>query len=214
MTCRNQTSREDIVKHLSQVTARDFEDAFEKPEHVTSNHVQHIFKSITTKCKSLGHTPEAAQGASKWQFEMMDHFGPNIIFLTITPENKCIFQVWLYTNPKRLKVDLKLPLQCYVYTWFSFFSFTFQISMTFQMIVIMKNVKLTGTSQKMIEIFIDSLMQCDSKKKISKGWDVFGTVIAFAQAHKEQGQKTLHWHWQIWVEDCHLKCEETYGMLT
>ena len=29
----------------------------------------------------------------------------------------------------------------------------------------------------------------------------FGRVFAFANTHKEQGQRTLHLHWQICVED-------------
>jgi hypothetical protein len=30
---------------------------------------------------------------------------------------------------------------------------------------------------------------------------ILGTVLAFAGVDKEQGRKTLHWHWQIWVEE-------------
>ncbi len=30
---------------------------------------------------------------------------------------------------------------------------------------------------------------------------ILGTVRAFAGANEEQGRKTLHRHWQIWVED-------------
>ncbi len=34
-----------------------------------------------------------------------------------------------------------------------------------------------------------------------KGKGTLGTVWAFAGADEEQGQKTLHQHWQIWVEE-------------
>jgi hypothetical protein len=64
-----------------------------------SNNVEHIVKTITTKCKSLAHTAEATQDARKHQFTMMDHFGLNNLFLTITPENECIFRVRLYADP-------------------------------------------------------------------------------------------------------------------
>ena len=37
------------------------------------------------------------------------------------------------------------------------------------------------------------------KQKGSKG--IFGTLDAYAVAHEEQGRKTLHGHWLIWVED-------------
>jgi hypothetical protein len=30
---------------------------------------------------------------------------------------------------------------------------------------------------------------------------ILGTVLAFSAADKEQGRKTLHHHWQIWVTE-------------
>jgi hypothetical protein len=45
------------------------------------------------------------------------------------------------------------------------------------------------------------MLQWYSKKKQSKGRGISGRVIAFAPLHEEQGRKTLHSHWQIWVEE-------------
>ena len=45
------------------------------------------------------------------------------------------------------------------------------------------------------------MLQWDSKKHEPKGKGILGRVIAFAPAHKEQGRRTLHSHWQVWVED-------------
>ena len=50
-------------------------------------------------------------------------------------------------------------------------------------------------------IFIDCLLQWDSKKKKAKQCGILGKVIAFAPAHEEQGRKKLQSHWQIWVEE-------------
>jgi hypothetical protein len=91
MTLRNQISRYDFGKSLNQVTAKDFEQSASNPDHATNNSVQHIVKSITTSCKSLGHTTEASQDARKHQFAIMDYFGLNGLFLTITPDDKCSF---------------------------------------------------------------------------------------------------------------------------
>jgi len=52
--------------------------------------------------------------------------------------------------------------------------------------------------QQVIEVFIDCILQWDSKEKRSKGRGIFGCVIAFMPAHEEQG---LHSHWQIWVKE-------------
>ncbi len=35
----------------------------------------------------------------------------------------------------------------------------------------------------------------------SKGKGILGTVLSFTGVDEEQGQKTLHRHWQIWVQE-------------
>jgi hypothetical protein len=55
--------------------------------------------------------------------------------------------------------------------------------------------------QQIIQIFIDCMLQWNSKKQQPKGERIFGRVLAFAQAYNEQGHKILHSHWQICVED-------------
>ena len=44
------------------------------------------------------------------------------------------------------------------------------------------------------------MLQWDKNQR-PKGDGIFGQVVAFVPAHEEQGRKTLHSHWQIWVED-------------
>ena len=99
MTCQNQNPREDLGKMLSWLTTKDFEIPSTNPEHPLSSNIEHIVKSITTKCKSLGHTAKAAQGTRKHQFAMMDHFGLNSLLLTITSGEECSFCVRLYADP-------------------------------------------------------------------------------------------------------------------
>ncbi len=48
---------------------------------------------------------------------------------------------------------------------------------------------------------MECLLKWDTKAQTSKGKGILGTVTAFAGADKEQGRKTLHPHWQIWVEE-------------
>jgi hypothetical protein len=98
MTCRNQNPREDFGRMLSRLTTKDFETPATNSRQPLSNNVENIVKTITTKCKSLAHTAEAAQDARKHQFTM-DHFGLNSLFLTITPNDKCSFRVRLYADP-------------------------------------------------------------------------------------------------------------------
>ena len=52
------------------------------------------------------------------------------------------------------------------------------------------------------------MLQWDSKKQEPKGKGILGRVIAFTPAHEEQGQRTLHSHWQVWVEDMSPQIQE------
>jgi hypothetical protein len=48
---------------------------------------------------------------------------------------------------------------------------------------------------------MESMLRWDIKKKTSNGKGILGTVVAFSAADEEQGRKTLHRHWQIWVKE-------------
>ena len=52
-----------------------------------------------------------------------------------------------------------------------------------------------------MQILTECLLKWDTKTQLSKGKGILGTVIAFAGADEEQGRKTLHRHWQIWVKE-------------
>ena len=56
-----------------------------------------------------------------------------------------------------------------------------------------------------MDIFNSYLLKWDVKTKTSTGQGILGTVRAFFVADKEQGQKTLHRHWQIWIEEMNQK---------
>ncbi len=45
------------------------------------------------------------------------------------------------------------------------------------------------------------MLRWDTKTQSSKGKRILGTVLAFSGADEGQGHKTLHQHWQIWVQE-------------
>jgi hypothetical protein len=55
--------------------------------------------------------------------------------------------------------------------------------------------------QSIMQIFMECLLRWDTKTQTANGKGILGTVIAFAGADEEQGRKTLHQHWQIWVKE-------------
>jgi hypothetical protein len=52
-----------------------------------------------------------------------------------------------------------------------------------------------------MQILTECLLRWDNKTRTSKRKGILGTVLAFAGANEEQGCKTLHQHWQIWVKE-------------
>jgi hypothetical protein len=52
-----------------------------------------------------------------------------------------------------------------------------------------------------MQISIECILQWGTKKKKSLGKGILGSVVAFSAADEEQGRKTLHYHWQIWVKE-------------
>ena len=59
--------------------------------------------------------------------------------------------------------------------------------------------------KNIITTFIETLFTCDTKKQEAKGPSIFGTVVMFDQADKEQGRKTSHRHIQIGVKEIDQK---------
>ena len=55
--------------------------------------------------------------------------------------------------------------------------------------------------QSVIQILTQCLLKWDTKRRKSTGQGILGTVLAFFGADEEQGRKTLHRHWQIWIEE-------------
>jgi hypothetical protein len=52
-----------------------------------------------------------------------------------------------------------------------------------------------------MQILLECMLGWDIKKKTTRGKGILGIVVAFSAADEEQGMKTLHCHWQIWVTE-------------
>ena len=55
--------------------------------------------------------------------------------------------------------------------------------------------------QSIMQILTECLLKWDTKTQTATGKGILGTLTAFAAADEEQGRKTLHRHWQIWVKE-------------
>jgi hypothetical protein len=52
-----------------------------------------------------------------------------------------------------------------------------------------------------MQIIMDCMLRWDSKKQTLKIQGILAIVLALSASDEEQGRKTLHCHWQIWVEE-------------
>jgi hypothetical protein len=52
-----------------------------------------------------------------------------------------------------------------------------------------------------MQILTKCMLRWDTKTQSSKGKGILGMVLAFSGADEEQGRKTPHQHWQIWVQE-------------
>ncbi|KAL7524123.1 hypothetical protein ACHAXR_001615, partial [Thalassiosira sp. AJA248-18] len=151
-----------------------------------------LMKGVSTSCKALGHSPEAAKFARRCCFALVDYFGLNSLFLTITPCDECSFRVRLYAysnqwhklpdlmmDEERCVADFKLRQKTRL-------TYPGACSLEYQ------NIK---------KIVIETLLQWDCNKQKPKGKGVAGTVRAFAPGDEEQSRGTLHGHWQIFIEE-------------
>jgi hypothetical protein len=107
-----------LAERLATMTVDDFK------ANAPSEKFDELMKGVSTSCKALGHSPEAAKFARKCCFALVEHFGLNSLFLTISPCNECSFRVQLYVYSNQW-VSTKLPVANEdenFYTWYIFFS--------------------------------------------------------------------------------------------
>jgi hypothetical protein len=90
---------ENLAESFSEITIEELQAAADDKNPQQTPLVKKLMKSISTSCKAMGHTPEAAAYARRCCFAMQDHFGLNSIFLTVTPDDEKNFRIKLLTNP-------------------------------------------------------------------------------------------------------------------
>ena len=99
MTSRANVGGQLLGENFSKIPVEELQEAADETNPRQSSLVSKLMKSISTSCRALGHTPEAAQFARRFCFAMQDYFGLNSVFVTITPCDECSFRVRLLTTP-------------------------------------------------------------------------------------------------------------------
>jgi hypothetical protein len=100
MTCRSSINGIPLGEKLSTLSTEDFEKIKDNNTDNLDAPTKCFLKAISTSCKAMGHTEQAAKDARQRCFAMLDYFGLNIVFLSTTPDDKCSFRVRLYCKPQ------------------------------------------------------------------------------------------------------------------
>jgi hypothetical protein len=100
MTCRSSIDGIPLGEKLSTLSTEHFEQIKDNNTDNLDATTKYSLKAISTSCKAMGHTEQAAKDVRQRCFTMLDYFGLNSLFLSTTPDNKCSFRVRLYCKPQ------------------------------------------------------------------------------------------------------------------
>ena len=161
--------------------------------HSGSTASKQFLSSIDAIHRGLPHTNDAAKKARQMMDAMQHHFNIGGIFLTVTPDDENSFLVTSYSQ--------------------------FDQSGSFQDVLSISKAELEQKAKKRMElrlqypgitalafehildIIIEEVIGWDVKKgRPTEAPGLFGEPLAFAGAVEEQGRKTLHVHFIIWLK--------------
>ena len=152
--------------------------------------------SVHAGCRELPHTNEATRTARRTYFSFCMAFGLPCIFLTVTPDDMRNFRIVVYSltaggkfvsgmqNASRLTEDQIL------------IDFKVRSDARFQ------HPGLCAEEyHRIVHLVIKHLFNWDMENQKSNGMGLFAEIEAFALATEEQGRKTLHGHFLLFVKN-------------
>jgi len=147
--------------------------------------------AVSTSCRPLGHSKEAAAVARQKLMAFCDLFGIPNLFVSVTPDDSVSFRIKIFA---RSGEAIKLPD----------FNWSDEECIVDLQLRERTRAKYPGICSMEFQSVMDFMW------KYVVGWDrdkmegtlgVFGEPLAACEADEEQGRKTLHSHWLIWIKD-------------
>jgi hypothetical protein len=105
---------------LSTLSTEDFEQINDNNNDNLNATTKIFLRAISTTCKAMGHTEQAAKDARRRCFAMLDFFGVNSLFISTTPDDECSFRVRLYCKPHywvSLHGKFQIGIICFSVSW-------------------------------------------------------------------------------------------------
>jgi hypothetical protein len=163
-------------------------------QHSSSKEHQYL-KSIRAACQSLPHSNEASLEARKIYFSYLSMFGLPAIFLTINPDDLRNFRIVVYALKGTEKASGSIDVNELTDD---------QILADFKVrkLARFNHPGLCAEEyQRTIDLVIKHLFNWNVETQKSNGVGLFGEVLAWCLATEEQGRKTLHGHFLLFIRD-------------
>jgi hypothetical protein len=152
-------------------------------------------KTIEASCRSLAHTNEASLEARKVYFSYLMKYGTPAVFLTVTPDDERSFRIVAYSTAK---VEMQ---------WGSIDV----ANLSPEDILADFNIRQQARTdypglcaeeyRRIMDAVIKHVFQWDEDARKPSGVGLFGELLAWCLATEEQGRKTLHGHFLLFIKD-------------
>ena len=153
-----------------------------------------FLKSVTATCRALPHTNEAAVENRKIYFSFLMKFGLPCIFLTITPDDNRCFRIILYLLNGQNGLGLK-PEDMTDAEILADFKFRQESRVNYPGLCAEEYARIMNLVIKHVFGW-----NVDTNTS-SNGMGLFGEVLAWCLATEEQGRKTLHGHFLVFLKN-------------
>jgi Helitron helicase-like domain at N-terminus len=194
-----------MAEKFGTITAKQVQDAIQgnrrnDPKIYSHKPEYQFLQSITATCRSLPHTNEAAMENRKMYFSFLMTFGLPCIFLTVTPDDNRSFRIILYSMKGKNGFGMKPD---------DLSDDDILLDMKFRQ---ESRLNYPGLCAEEYSRIMDLVI------KHVFGWNIetnrkeqtiglFGDVIAWCLATEEQGRKTLHGHYLVFLKDWNIILE-------
>jgi hypothetical protein len=196
MKCSDGSS---MGEHYGKMKSKELENAILASRHNlpyahSSRKAPQYLKTIHAACSNLPHSNEASQEARKTYFSYLIRFGLPCIFFTVSPDDSRNYRIVVYSLQHKEyqfgKVDVN--------------SFSDEdILMEFK---VRQKIRFECPGlcaeeyQRVIHLVIKHIFQWDTEEEKSTGIGMFSELLAWCLATKEQGWKSLHGHFLLFVK--------------
>ena len=198
LTCRSNTFGSTLAEKISTLRMEDFYSAVlqKESQQKVSGTAGDYLNAVEASCKPVGYSALNARIHRRQHFAMDDFFGGHSIFLTTTPCDECTFRVQIFANAGKEQTLPKLrdfDENGHMKDCIASFDLRKRIRRLYP-------GACSLVYQHLMHVITECLIGWNTKTQTGR-MGVFGIPLAYSRTDEEQGRKTLHSHWQIWIKD-------------